>query len=90
MSEIIVLTKKDFDLLRQELISEIKTLIEPKLNKTVWLRSADVREMLNISDSTLQTMRINGTIPGYKLDTTWFYKYDEIIKALEKGKTRNS
>lgn len=52
------------------------------------LRSNDVREMLNISDSTLQTFRINGIIPAYKLDSTWFYKYDEIVGALEKGRNR--
>ena len=47
-----------------------------------WLRSKDVREMLGISDSTLQTMRINGTIPAYKLGPTWFYREDEIIDTL--------
>ena len=53
-----------------------------------WLRSADVRELLNISDSTLQTMRIGGTIPAYKLGNTWFYRYDEIMDALESGKLK--
>ena len=38
--------------------------------------------MLGISDSTLQTMRINGTIPAYKLGPTWFYREDEIIETL--------
>lgn len=47
-----------------------------------WLRSSDVRKMLGISDSTLQTMRINRTIPAYKLGTTWFYREDEITGAL--------
>ena len=51
-----------------------------------WIRSADVRKLLNISDSTLQTMRIGGTIPAFKLGSSWFYKYDEIIEALESGK----
>lgn len=53
-----------------------------------WLRSKDVREMLGISDSTLQTMRINGTIPCYRLGNSWFYREDEIIAALESGKNR--
>jgi len=44
--------------------------------------------MLGISNSTLQTLRINKTIPAYKLDSTWFYKYEEIIAALENGKIR--
>lgn len=51
-----------------------------KANK--WLKSKDVRMMLGISDSTLQTMRINGTIPAYKLGPTWFYREDEIIATL--------
>jgi hypothetical protein len=52
-----------------------------------WLRSRDVRAMLSISDSTLQTMRINGTIPAYQLGASWFYRYDEIIAALEANRT---
>lgn len=52
-----------------------------------WLRSKDVRQMLGISDSTLQTMRINGSISAYKLGASWFYREDEIVSALEAGKT---
>lgn len=51
------------------------------------LRSKEVRDMLNISDSTLQTMRVNGTIPAYRLGSSWFYREDEILAALEAGKT---
>lgn len=54
-----------------------------------WVRSKDVREMLGISDSTLQTMRIKGTIPAYKLGPTWFYREDEIIEALLANKNQN-
>ena len=51
-----------------------------------WLRSKNVREMLGISDSTLQNMRINGTLPAYKLGTTWFYREDEIMATLFANK----
>lgn len=89
MASIIVISKEDFDLFKKELIDEIRQIIQPSIkNKIQWLRSSDVKEMLNISDSTLQTFRINGIIPAYKLDSTWFYKYDEIIDALEKQKNR--
>ena len=59
-----------------------------RLNDEVfkWLRSKDVREMLGISDSTLQTMRINRTIPAYRLGASWFYRYDEIIAVLESNR----
>lgn len=89
MASIIVISKEDFDQFKKEQMDEIRQIIQPSIgNKTKWLRSSDVREMLNISDSTLQTFRINGTIPGYKLDSTWFYKYDEIVAVLEKGRIR--
>jgi len=52
-----------------------------------WLRSKDVRLMLGISDSTLQTMRINGVIKAYRLGASWFYREDEIVSALESGRT---
>jgi len=55
-------------------------------NTSKWMRSADVRELLNISDSTLQAMRISRALPAYKLSNTWFYRYDEIMDALENGK----
>lgn len=53
---------------------------------TKWLRSRDVRRMLSISDSTLQNLRINGSISAYKLGASWFYREDEIISALEASR----
>ena len=44
--------------------------------------------MLGISDGTLQSLRVNKTIPAYRLDATWFYKYEEIIEEMEKNKIR--
>jgi hypothetical protein len=55
-----------------------------------WLRSKAVREMLGISDSTLQTMRINGTIPAYKLGPTWFYREEEILSTLFANRAINA
>ena len=57
-----------------------------QMERINWLRSKDVREMLGVSDSTLQTMRIKGTIPAYKLGTTWFYREDEILETLMANK----
>lgn len=53
-----------------------------------WLRSRDVRKMLGITDSTLQNLRIKGSIPAYRLGSSWFYKESEIMDAMESGKTR--
>lgn len=85
-SEIIVLTKEDLGQFKKELMAEVKEIFEKNIKNTNWLRSKDVKEMLNISDSTLQIMRINKAFPAYKLDNSWIYKYEEVIEALEKGK----
>ncbi|WP_340114277.1 helix-turn-helix domain-containing protein [Maribellus mangrovi] len=76
-------------------MSEFSTerVISPQNEKkdtksSVWLRSKQVREMLRISDSTLQNMRITGAIPAYKLGSSWFYREDEIIAALNAGCTK--
>lgn len=61
---------------------------EEEYKPTKWLRSKHVRQMLGISDSTLQTLRINGVIKAYRLGASWYYREDEIISALEAGKTR--
>jgi len=63
---------------------EFRNLMKPQ---PTWMRSSQVRKMLNISDSTLQTLRINGTIPAYKLGSTWCYKADEILSVLEANKS---
>lgn len=84
-NSILILSREELDSFKSELLSEIKKLTEENA-KNEWLRSVDVRKMLKISDSTLQTMRINSTVPAYKLGTTWFYKYSEIMEALEDGR----
>jgi hypothetical protein len=75
-----------------QFLQELRNMIREELQSSItpqptWLRSSQVRDMLNISDSTLQTLRIKGTIPAYKLDTTWLYKKDEIEAVLESNCT---
>jgi len=80
-----VITKEDLQVLKQEIINALKRDAE-NINKR-WLRSAEVREMLNISAGTLQGMRINGTIPYTKLGSTIFYDNDELFKILHENKS---
>ena len=87
MAEMLLIEKQEFDSFKKEVLSLLQKL-QPSVNQSSWLRSKDVRKMLGISDSTLQTMRINGSIPAYKLGDSWFYRYNEIITALEAGKIR--
>ena len=48
-----------------------------------FLRSADVRKMLHISDGTLQRLRVSGTLNAKKVNGTWFYKLPDIEKLMK-------
>ena len=81
-----IVTIEDFQSFKEEVIKEIKELLSTQPKKRQYLKSEDVREMLNISHGTLQTMRINRTIPWTKIGGIIYYEYDAIIKVLEKNK----
>ena len=89
MAKVILITKEELDSFKEELLSQLQKIQNVKTQSS-WMRSKNVRQLLGISDSTLQTMRINGTIPSYKLGTSWFYRHNEIIAALEAGETGRS
>tara|TARA_R110000868_G_scaffold136272_3_gene349180 strand:- start:2558 stop:2821 length:264 start_codon:yes stop_codon:yes gene_type:complete len=82
-----VITKDDLKTLKQEIITELKTILGSKTEQKKWLKSADVREMLNISPGTLQNLRINGTLPFTSMGKTMYYDYDDVIKILTQNKS---
>ena len=79
-----ILTKEDLYNFKEELLIEMKAILtaQPYTNKK-WLRSSEVRKMLNISPGTLQNMRINGTLPYTKIGGVMYYSYEAITKMLE-------
>ncbi|QIK52922.1 helix-turn-helix domain-containing protein [Dysgonomonas sp. HDW5B] len=50
-----------------------------------WLKSGDVKTMLNISHGKLQTMRNNKEISYTKVGGVIFYDRNEINRILTKG-----
>lgn len=82
-----VITKKDLDDLKLEIIKEVSTLLGKRREEKKWLKSADVKEMLNISAGTLQNLRVNGTLPYTKLGGTMFYEYDDVLGLLTQNKS---
>ena len=48
-----------------------------------WLKSFEVRKLLNISPNTLTNLRINGTLPYTKIGGVIYYNYDDIQSMLE-------
>jgi hypothetical protein len=78
-----IITKEDLQEFGQQLLNQIKSLLgqaieEPKK----WLKSYQVKNILKISDNTLQTLRDNGTIPFTKIGGILYYSMDDINKVL--------
>ena len=80
-----IITMEDLKQFKMDFLEEMKEIIgQGKQNETnAWLRSAAVRKMLNISPGTLQTLRINGTLPYRKIGGTMFYSKAQIEKLLK-------
>ena len=80
-----IITMEDLKQFKMDFLEEMKAVIgQGKQDETTaWLRSAAVRKMLNISPGTLQTLRINGTLPYRKIGGTMFYNKAQIEKLLK-------
>lgn len=81
-----LVTLSDLESFKKEIIAEISTLLQGKTEPKKWLRSKDVKKLLNISDGTLQTLRVNGTLPFTKMGKTMYYEYNDVIKILTENK----
>jgi hypothetical protein len=66
-------------------IEQLRELITSQKSDQKFLRSSDVKKLLNISDSSLQRLRINKTLPASKVNGTWFYKQEDVIKMVNGG-----
>ena len=79
-----LITKEDLKEFKNELLQEIKQLMHQGHGQSKkWLKSNEVRRMLDISINTLQTLRSNGTLRHTKIGGILYYKLDDIHKTLE-------
>ena len=81
-----VLTTHDLQEFKVELLEEIRNILTEQKSVIAkkWLKSIEVRKLLNISPGTLQTLRINGTLPYTKIGGTNYYNFTDIEKLLSK------
>ena len=87
-----VITREDLQNLRLQLLQDLKQLFSASIQpeQKQWLRSAQVRKMLNISPGTLQNLRINGVLKPTKIGGSFFYQAQQIQKLLESSNTKQS
>ena len=70
----------------EDLLNEIKQIVQPGQSQPKkWLKSSEVRKMLNISPGTLQNLRINGILNYTRIGSIIYYKQEDINKLLEGG-----
>ncbi|WP_338356910.1 helix-turn-helix domain-containing protein [Yeosuana marina] len=86
-----IITMEDLQEFKVELLDGIKELLNNQSSHTSkrWLKSPEVRELLDISPGTLQNLRINGTLPYTKVGGVLYYDYEEIMSVMEKNRIHN-
>lgn len=83
-----LITTDDLREFKMELFDELKKLLKDLSGQVSkkWLRSPEVRKLLDISPGTLQNLRVNGTLPYTKIGGVIYYDYADIHKMLTKNR----
>jgi hypothetical protein len=84
-----VITKEDLEQFRESLLNDLRLIVQPmKENHKEWLKSREVRKMLNISPGTLQNLRTNGSLSFAKMGGIIYYSFADIQKMLQETKSK--
>ena len=83
-----LLTLDDLLDFKRQLLFEIKNMFKELVGQPTrkWLKTHEVRKMLNISHGTIHTLRVNGTLPFTKIGNIIYYDEEDIKKMLESRK----
>jgi hypothetical protein len=82
-----VITREDLNEFRTLLLSDLNEMFnsKPKEQKQ-WLKSNEVRKLLNISAGTLQNLRVNGTLTYTKIGAILYYSSNDLEKVIQSNK----
>lgn len=81
-----ILTIEDLQNFKSELFTELKSILKTDSRPIKkWLKSDEVKKILNVSPGTLQTLRINGTLQYTKVGGIIYYDYEHIQKTMEQN-----
>lgn len=83
-----IVTTEDLRELKIELLEDIKRMLKEHSGQSSkkWLKSYEVRKLLNISPGTLQNLRMNGTLPFTRMGGALYYDNEDIQKILQSNK----
>jgi hypothetical protein len=85
-----IITKEDLQEFGEKLFNQMRALISGSSTEEPrkFIKSYQVKNLLKISNNTLQTLRDNGTIPFTKIGGILYYNYEDIMKVL-KGEVKS-
>lgn len=84
-----VITREDLNEFRNLLLNDLKEILHSKPQQTKqWLKSNEVRKLLNISPGTLQNLRINGSLAYTKIGGIMYYNNADLEKLLQENKVK--
>ena len=82
-----VITREDLNEFRTLLLSDLNTMFNSKpQQQKQWLKSNEIRKLLNISPGTLQNLRVNGTLTYTKIGGILYYSRNDLEKTIEINK----
>jgi hypothetical protein len=85
-----IITQDDLIKFKKDLIAELKEIMKHNTdNQPQWLKSPQVCKLLNISAGTLQTLRINGTLPYSKIGGVMYYASADIEQVMKSKRTHH-
>ena len=87
-----LITNGDLFDFKSQMLFEIKTMFKEFTGQPTkkWLKSKEVRKLLNISPGTLQSLRSRKVIPYTKIGGIIYHDAADIQKVLESHKTRQN
>nr|WP_315174016.1 helix-turn-helix domain-containing protein [uncultured Flavobacterium sp.] len=87
-----IITTEDLNAFKLELLEEIKKILQPLevKHEKKWLKSNEVRKLLNISAGTLQNLRVNGSISYTKIGGTLYYSMTDLDQLFRSNKVSSS
>jgi hypothetical protein len=79
-----VVTMEDLQNFKSQLLQDIQRMLnKPAPSQKEWLKAAEVRKLLGISDGKLQHLRITGLLPSSKIGGVHYYSHRDILNMME-------
>lgn len=85
-----LITIEDLDAFKEDLLSEIRKILSgsPKAIEKKWLKTIEVKKLLNMSSAKLHVLRASGQLAFTRIGGIIYYDQQEINKMFERNKNK--